>query len=178
LLQFFQTRVLRGEESDLRIADLSGTIEVAQALEMSDKFLELPLAVRCTYSRAPVNTRGNGLAVLARWGERHATDGVVEGVELTSGAAAYDRLLIHEDRSRLATLYLWLAQRFPDVYVNGAAVMRTRERIDEDIHSALLQQGDHSKRDRKLHPQSPARKAMQPFRRKGPPKFNPRRLRK
>ena len=178
LLQFFQTRVLRGEESDLRIADLSGTIEVAQALEMSDKFLELPLAVRCTYSRAPVNTRGNGLAVLARWGERHATDGVVEGVELTSGAAAYDRLLIHEDRSRLATLYLWLAQRFPDVYVNGAAVMRTRERIDEDIHSALLQQGDHSKRDRKLHPQQPARKTMQPFRRKGPPKFNPRRLRK
>lgn len=46
LLLFFQTRVLRGESSDVRIADLSGTIDVAVALEMSDRFLELPLAVR------------------------------------------------------------------------------------------------------------------------------------
>ncbi|MBD5633368.1 MAG: hypothetical protein IAI49_02715, partial [Candidatus Eremiobacteraeota bacterium] len=171
LLQFFQTRVLRDEESDVRIADLSGTIEVAVALEMSDRFLELPLAVRCTYSRAPVTTRGNSLAVLARWGERHASRGIVDGIELTSGGAAYDRLLVHEDRSRLATLYLWLAQRFPDVYVNGRDVTRTRERIDEDIHTALLQQGEHPKKRAAVSERKPPAP-----RRKGPPKFNRRRL--
>jgi ATP-dependent RNA helicase SUPV3L1/SUV3 len=170
LLQFFQTRMRRTDDVVLRIADLSDTIDVATALEMSDRFLELPLAVRCTYSRAPVTTRGNSLAVLARWGERHAADGVVTGAELTAGLAARDRLLLFEDRSRLATLYLWLSQRFPGVYVDGPGVMRMRERIDDDIHDALLQHGTRPKKDR-----APAK----PFvRRKGPPRFDRRRLKK
>jgi len=169
LLQFFQTRMRRTDDTDLRIADLSGTIEVATALEMSDRFLELPLSVRCTYSRAPVTTRGNSLSVLARWGERHASDGVVTGAELTAGLAARDRLLLFEDRSRLATLYLWLAQRFPNVYVDGPGVMRIRERIDDDIHDALLAHGTRPKKDR--HP-------VTFVRRKGPPRFDRRRLKK
>jgi ATP-dependent RNA helicase SUPV3L1/SUV3 len=168
LLQFFQTRVFKDDESDLRIANLADTIDVSVALEMYDRFMDLPLEVRCTYSRAPVTTRGNSLAVLARWGERHATEGIVDGIELTGGFAARDRLLLHEDRSRLATLYLWLAQRFPAVYVNGARVMQMREEIDEDIHLALLQQGDHAKKHRPAAPR--------PFVRKGPPKFSKRRL--
>jgi ATP-dependent RNA helicase SUPV3L1/SUV3 len=167
LLQFFQTRLRRAEETDLRIADLSDTIEVATALEMSDRFLELPLAVRCTYSRAPVPTRGNSIMVLGRWGERHATEGIVDGADVMEGLAARDRLLLFEDRSRLATLYLWLAQRFPDVYVDGEAVLRVRERLDDDIHDALLQHGARPMRDRKVVPFA---------RRKGPPKFNKRRL--
>jgi hypothetical protein len=78
--------------------------------------------------------------------------------------------LLFEDRSRLATLYLWLAQRFPDVYVAGDAVTRLRESIDDDIHEALLRAGvQHKKQQQRDHV---------PFRRKGPPKFNPRRLRR
>jgi ATP-dependent RNA helicase SUPV3L1/SUV3 len=167
LLQFFQTRLRRPEDTDLRIANLTDTIEVATALEMSDRFLELPLAVRCTYSRAPVPARGNSLVVLGRWGERHASAGTVDGADVTAGLTARDRLLHFEDRSRLATLYLWLAQRFPEVYVDGAEVMRVREQLDDDIHDALLQHGERSRRDRK---------AVPPLRRKGPQKFNKRRL--
>ncbi len=167
LLQFFQTRVRRTQDTDLRIANLTDTIEVATALEMSDRFLELPLTVRCTYSRAPVPSRGNSILVLGRWGERHATDGIVDGADVTAGLGARDSLLLYEDRSRLATLYLWLAQRFPDVYVDGAAIMRVRERLDDDIHDALLQHGGRPRRDRK---------APTAIRRKGPPKFNKRRL--
>ncbi len=163
LLQFFQTRLQRAEDTALRIADLSDTIEVAVALEESERFLDLPLGVRCTYSRAPVTTRGNSLAILARWGERHAREGVVDGSDLTAGLAARDRLLLFEDRSRLATLYLWLAQRFPGVYVSSAAVTELRERIDDDIHSALLA---HGTRPRTAHVSRPVRR----------PKFNPRRL--
>jgi len=170
LLEFFQTRV-RAEDTDLRIADLSETIEVAVALEMSEKFLELPLEVRCTYGRAPVNTRGNGLRALARWGEQHARGGVVDANEILAGTEARDRLLLFEDRSRLATLYLWLSQRFPTVYVDGPAVMRLRERIDDDIHEALLRHGDRTNKN-----QRPATAKI--LARKGPPKFNKRKLRR
>jgi hypothetical protein len=134
---------------------------------MSERFLELPLAVRCTYSRAPVQLRGNSLAVLARWGDRHAAAGSVDGADVTAGLAARDRLLHFEDRSRLATLYLWLAQRFPEVYIDGQSVMLVREQLDDDIHDALLQHGDRPRREHK-----PAAFA----RRTGPPKFNKRRL--
>ncbi len=166
LLQFFQTRLRRPEETALRIADLSDSIEVAVALEQSERFLDLPLGVRSTYSRAPVTTRGNSLTVLTRWGERHATEGRVDGSEVMAGLASRDRLLLFEDRSRLATLYLWLAQRFPEVYVDGEAVTSLREEIDDDIHTALLQHGTR-----------PRHRPPQPLlRRKGPRKFNPRRL--
>ena len=168
LMQFFQTRVLR-DEAAVRIADLTDTIEVAIALEQSDRFLELPLSVRNTYARAPVTTRGNSLGVLARWGDRHASEGRVEGTELLTGLVARDRLLLFEDRSRLATLYLWLAQRFPEVYVNSTAIVRVRERTDDDIHDALLEHGSKER---------PERRGPTPFRRKGPPKFDKRRLKR
>jgi ATP-dependent RNA helicase SUPV3L1/SUV3 len=175
LLQFFHTRVRKSEDTDLRIADLTDTIEVAIALETSEAFGKLPLAIRSSYSRAPVSTRGNALTVLARWAERHALGDVVEGTELIAGLAARDRLMLFEDRSRLATLYLWLAQRFPETYVNARNVILMREHIDADIHEALMQQGD---RVRKPASQSKG-KTTAPVtfvRRKGPPKFNKRKL--
>ena len=175
LLQFFHTRVRKSEDADIRIADLTDTIEVAIALETSDAFSRLPLAVRSSYSRAPVSTRGNALVVFGRWAERHALGGVVDGNELTSGLAARDRLLLFEDRSRLATLYLWLAQRFPDVYVNGRNVTLMREHIDEDIHEALMQQGEKPRKG----PAAPSKGKSAPpvfVKRKGPPKFNKRKL--
>ena len=174
LLQFFQTRIRKSDDTDLRIADLTDTIEIAIALESSDSFSSLPLPIRSTYARAPVSTRGNALIVFARWAERHALGGTVDGGELASGLIARDRLLLFEDRSRLATLYLWLAQRFPDVYTNASAVTLMRERIDEDIHEALMRQGETP---RKFATQPKGKTAVKTFsRRKGPPKFNKRKL--
>ena len=148
LLQFFQTRVMRDGDDGLRIADVSDTIEVAVALEFSDGFLALPFDVRATYCRAPVSTRGNSLMILAQWGAQHATSGVVSGAELMAGGNARDRLLLYEDRSRLATLYLWLSQRFPEVYANRHEVAAIRESIDDDIHNALLERGEQVQRVR------------------------------
>lgn len=130
----------------MRIADLTDTIEVANTLEMTEGFLDLPFSARCTYSRAPVNTRGPALAILARWGAQHAAAGIVDGSELMFEGGARDRLLQYEDRSRIATLYLWLAQRFPDVYSNQEDVAKIRDSIDDDIHAALLARGAHAKR--------------------------------
>ena len=176
LLQFFQTRVMRDGGDGLRIAELGDAIEVAVALEFSDAFLSLPFAVRATYCRAPVSTRGNSLAVLAEWGAQHAGAGSVSGAELMSGSSARDRLLLYEDRSRLATLYLWLAQRFPEVYANRDEIARVRESIDDDIHSALLDQGAHATRG----PRRPASKPKPKSRRYGPlpPGYGSRRNRR
>lgn len=149
LLQFFQERVLREGETGMRIADLTDTIEIANTLELTEGFLDLPFSARCTYSRAPVNTRGPALSILARWGAQHAADGIVDGSELMFEGSARDRLLQYEDRSRIATLYLWLAQRFPDAYTNHAEIAQIRDSIDDDIHAALLARGAHSKRSRK-----------------------------
>jgi ATP-dependent RNA helicase SUPV3L1/SUV3 len=169
LLQFFQTRVLRDGEEDLRIADLSDSIEVSVALELADGFLSLPFKTRCTYSRAPVTTRGNSLVVLADWGAQHAAHGTVSGRELMNGGRARDRLLLYEDRSRLAMLYLWLSQRFPEVYANRAEVALIRESLDDDIHSALLERGTGPTKRR--HVPNQVRRAPRPR------DFGPRRRR-
>jgi ATP-dependent RNA helicase SUPV3L1/SUV3 len=169
LLQFFQTRVLRDGDEDLRIADLTDPIEVSVALELADGFLSLPFKVRCTYSRAPVTTRGNSLAVLADWAAQHAAYGSVSGRELMNGGRARDRLLLYEDRSRLAMLYLWLAQRFPDVYANREEVALIRESLDDDIHSALLERGKGPGKRRAVP--KPVRRAPRPR------DFGPRRRR-
>ena len=154
LLQFFAERVLRDGDTGLRIADLGDTIEVALALELSPDFLSLPFSVRCSYSRAPVTTRGQSLAVLAQWGAQHASSGIVDGAELMRAVTARDRLLLYEDRSRLATLYLWLAQRFPQVYANHEEIAVIRESIDDDIHGALLERGTRSKKSTKRGPRA------------------------
>jgi len=121
--------------------------------------------VRCTYCRAPVSTRGNALTILAQWGTQHATNGRVLGTELLTGVVARDALLLYEDRSRLATLYLWLSQRFPDVYTNRDEVALLREQIDADILAALRERGEHGARARR--PAKPA------FHRK-PVRYGPR----
>jgi ATP-dependent RNA helicase SUPV3L1/SUV3 len=139
LLDFFRTRVLAGD-AELRIADLSGQIEVALALEIGEGFLQLPFETRSVYSRAPVSTRGRGLEVLARWGAAHAKQGHVDGDELLM-LGGRDRLLLDEDRSRLATLYLWLALRFPSVYINAARVAELRDAADAGIQATLRERG-------------------------------------
>lgn len=162
LLQFFHDRILRDGESDLRIADLSDQIEVIVALEFVEGFMALPFEARCIYSRAPVTTRGRSLGILGAWGARHGAHGSVDGYELTEPASARDRLLLYEDRSRLATLYLWLAQRFPDVYTNRDQIVEIRESIDGDIQAALLERGARNK---------PAQaRPTKNFVRKGPPR--------
>jgi ATP-dependent RNA helicase SUPV3L1/SUV3 len=173
LLQFFQTRVMRDGDDGLRIADVSGTIEVAVALEFSDGFLALPFDVRCTYCRAPVPTRGNSLMILAQWGAQHATSGIVSGAELMAGGTARDRLLLYEDRSRLATLYLWLSQRFPNVYTNRDEVAAIREAIDDDIHTALLERGEQVQRVRSQSKPKPKKNKRYGPR---PPKFGGKRI--
>jgi hypothetical protein len=55
-------------------------------------------------------------------------------------------LLTLEETSRLATLYMWLSQRFPRTYSNARGIERVRESADEQIRQALLNRGRASNR--------------------------------
>ena len=161
LLRFFATRVLQAADTDLRIADLSDQIDVASVLETSATFMQLPLEVRCMYSRAPVNSRGPNVYALMRWGETHASGSLVRAAQIAAARGSRDELLGFEDRSRLATLYLWLSQRFPQTYCEHETVVQVREAIDRDIARALLERGTKPKKAKRKAP---------PYRRPGPPK--------
>jgi hypothetical protein len=65
-------------------------------------------------------------------------------------------LLIDEDRSRLATLYLWLAQRFPAVYINAVEVAELRDAADSGIQATLRARGTHGA----AHPAAAPRRAV------------------
>jgi hypothetical protein len=92
-----------------------------------------------------VNRNGFGLNFLARWAQSHARGLSVSGEE-TAGVSDGDRLMTLEETSRLATLYMWLAQRFPRTYSNARGIERVRENADELIRQALLNRGRASNR--------------------------------
>jgi len=147
LLRFFQQNVLRADRY-VKLADLTEAIETVEYLErVAPAFAALPLDVRYAYARAPVNRNGLALPVLARWADAHARGTAVTGTEIDA-VSERDRLMSLEETSRLATLYLWLAQRFPSIYASGAAIERVREETDEQIRQALLNRGRAKSRRR------------------------------
>jgi hypothetical protein len=145
LLRFFQQNILRADRF-VKLADLSEMIEAVEYVERNaSAFAQLPLDVRYAYARAPVNRNGLALPFLARWAQLHARGLSVSGEE-TAGVADGDRLLTLEETSRLATLYMWLSQRFPRTYSNARGIERVRESADEQIRQALLNRGRASNR--------------------------------
>ncbi len=145
LLRFFQQNILRADRF-VKLADLSEMIEAVEYVERNaSAFPQLPLEIRYVYARAPVNRNGLALPFLARWAQLHARGLSVSGEE-TAGVADGDRLLTLEETSRLATLYMWLSQRFPRTYSNARGIERVRESADEQIRQALLNRGRASNR--------------------------------
>ena len=140
LLRFFQQNVLRADRY-VKLADLTETIETVEYLERyAPAFGGLPLDVRYAYARAPVNRNGLALPILARWADEHARGRRVDGYEV-AGVSERDRLMSLEETSRLATLYLWLSQRFPATYFGATGVSALREEADEQLRQALLNRG-------------------------------------
>jgi ATP-dependent RNA helicase SUPV3L1/SUV3 len=156
LLRFFQQNILRADRF-VKLADLSEMIESVEYVERyAPAFARLPLEVRYAYARAPVNRNGLALPFAARWAQAHALGQHVSGDE-TAGVAERDRLLTLEETSRLATIYLWLSQRFPRTYTNARGMEQLRESTDEQIRQALLTRGRASTRRRaRLRPKERA----------------------
>jgi ATP-dependent RNA helicase SUPV3L1/SUV3 len=147
ILQYLSDTLVAGHP-DLRMADLGEVIGLASLLDG----VPLPLLDRLSYSIAPVDAR-DGLAVdmVVTWARQHATHGFVE----PPGFSASADLLKLESRARIVTSWLWLAQRYPDIYADTEAVLDLRESLNAEIEQRLVAssvaraKGDRGKGDRK-----------------------------
>ncbi len=155
LVQYAQDNFLKAGDLEVRLADLSEQIDVARIVEATRAVRErLPIGTRSTYARAPVNQRSaEQLAVLGRWALDHALGREIDTIELDEiqpGAKVLHNLDVLEGRARLATLYLWLAQRFPETYRDEPRIAGVRDAIDRAVEAILIERGRRRRRTTEL----------------------------
>jgi ATP-dependent RNA helicase SUPV3L1/SUV3 len=170
LVQYAQDNFLKAGDLEVRLADLSEQIDVARVIEGTRAVRErLSLGERSTYARAPVNQRSaEQLLVLSRWALDHALGREIDTAELDEirpGAKVLHNLDVLEGRARLATLYLWLSQRFADTYRDGDRIGDVRDAIDRAIENILIERGRKRRRTTELRV---AKKASPQAKRDGP----------
>ena len=116
---------------DLRMADMEEMIELALLLDTID----LPILDRLSYSIAPVDARERlAVDLLLEWARQHAVDGLVHSPNF----GLHTDLLKLEARVKIATTWLWLAQRYPDVYEDVEAVVDLRADLNSRIEEKLV----------------------------------------
>lgn len=116
---------------DLRMADMEEMIELAALLDA----VELPVLDRLSYSMVPVDGREQlAVGLLTDWAGQHARYGRVPSPNFGTNAD----LLKLEARVKIATTWLWLAQRYPEVYEDIDAVVDLRASLNARIEEQLV----------------------------------------
>jgi hypothetical protein len=116
---------------DLRMADMEEMIELASLLDTVDA----PILDRLSYAMAPVDARERmAVELLLDWARQHARGAQVRPPNFGVKAD----LLKLEARVKIATTWLWLAQRYPEVYEDVAAVVDLRASLNARIEQQLV----------------------------------------
>jgi ATP-dependent RNA helicase SUPV3L1/SUV3 len=116
---------------DLRMADMEEMIELALLLDT----VEMPILDRLSYSMAPVDGRERlAVELLLDWAQQHARNGRVQPPNFGVQAD----LLKLEARVKIATTWLWLAQRYPQVYEDADWVVGLRADLNAKIEEKLV----------------------------------------
>jgi hypothetical protein len=116
---------------DLRMADMEEMIELATLLDTVD----MPILDRLSYSMAPVDGREQlAVELLLDWARQHARDGHVQAPDF----GVNTDLLKLEARVKIATTWLWLAQRYPEVFEDVEAVVDLRASLNAKIEEKLV----------------------------------------
>jgi hypothetical protein len=106
-------------------------IELAALLDA----VGLPVLDRLSYSMAPVDGREQlAVGLLVDWAGQHARYGRVLPPNFGTNAD----LLKLEARVKIATTWLWLAQRYPEVYEDIDAVVDLRASLNAKIEEQLV----------------------------------------
>jgi ATP-dependent RNA helicase SUPV3L1/SUV3 len=130
VLQHLNDTLVAGHP-DLRMADIEETIELARLLDTVD----LPILDRLSYSMAPVDVRERlAVELLLDWARQHAGHGWVGPPNFGFNAD----LLKLEARVKIATSWLWLAQRYPHVFEDVDAVIDLRANMNARIEEKLI----------------------------------------
>ncbi|WP_230533096.1 helicase-related protein [Microvirga roseola] len=116
---------------DLRMADMEEMIDLAFLLDTVD----LPILDRLSYATAPVDAREQkAVELLLDWARQHARNGMVQPPNF----GVHADLLKLEARVKIATTWLWLAQRYPQVFEDVQAVVDLRASLNETIEEKLI----------------------------------------
>ncbi|MEE1657695.1 helicase-related protein [Microvirga sp. CF3062] len=116
---------------DLRMADMDEMISLATLLDTVD----MPILNRLSYSMAPVDGREQlAMELILDWARQHARDGRVQAPDFGFNTD----LLKLEARVKIATSWLWLAQRYPDVFEDPEAVVDLRASLNAKIEEKLV----------------------------------------
>ncbi|UFN49977.1 RNA helicase [Roseomonas sp. OT10] len=133
--------VLRKDDPNYRLADLSAQIAIASAV---DGVEGLPLLDRWTYAMCPVDERDHGVARLARWAIEHGAGRHVApplaGRLSAPDRAAREELERAEKTHKRLVAWRWLSLRFPSAYADHALAEAETERLDRWIEEVLRQQ--------------------------------------
>jgi ATP-dependent RNA helicase SUPV3L1/SUV3 len=140
-LRRIERSVLRRDDPNYRLGDLSTQIEIAAAV---DGVRELPLLDRWTYALCPVDTRDEGVARLADWavaqGMGLAVAPPLAGRLPPPDRAGQDALQLAERVHRRLVAWRWMAMRFPQTFRDIDGALAESRRLNEWIEAVLSAQ--------------------------------------
>ena len=133
--------MLRRDDPNYRLADMSQAFEMATALE---GVAGLDLAARWAYAMCPIDERDNGIPRLAGWAAEHGAGRIVpppSGSRLPSpDRASREELERAEKRHKRLVAWRWLSLRFPDAYPERDEAEAVTARLNGWIEAVLRQQ--------------------------------------
>jgi ATP-dependent RNA helicase SUPV3L1/SUV3 len=128
ILAYLRSRLVM-DHHDLKIGDMDEEVEKARRLAG----IAMPLLDRLAYAVVPVSLRHPWfMDTVITWAHAHAAGKQAPMPPLRSGDL--QRL---EDGVNLAMAWLWLAQRFPEVYVDTDAVTEGIATLNAEIERNL-----------------------------------------
>jgi ATP-dependent RNA helicase SUPV3L1/SUV3 len=140
-LRRIERSVLRRDDPNYRLGDLSTQIEIAAVV---DGVRELPLLDRWTYALCPVDTRDEGVARLSDWAVAHgmgvAVPPPLAGRLPPPDRAGQDALQLAERVHRRLVAWRWMAMRFPQTYRDLDGALAESRRLNEWIEAVLSAQ--------------------------------------
>jgi ATP-dependent RNA helicase SUPV3L1/SUV3 len=140
-LRRIERSVLRRDDPNYRLGDLSTQIEIAAVV---DGVRELPLLDRWTYALCPVDVRDEGVARLSDWavaqGMGLAVAPPLAGRLPPPDRAGQDALQLAERVHRRLVAWRWMAMRFPQTFRDLDGALAESRRLNEWIEAVLSAQ--------------------------------------
>jgi ATP-dependent RNA helicase SUPV3L1/SUV3 len=137
-LRRIERSVLRRDDPNYRLGDLSTQIAIAEAV---DGVRDLSLLDRWTYAMCPVDERDEGIARVRDWAVEHAMGFAVAPPRIgrlpPPDRASQEALQLAEKVHRRLVAWRWMAMRYPAIYRDLEGAMAESRRLNEWIEAVL-----------------------------------------